>query len=56
VTCRASATPGSTALPAEFGELKPTDQAEASRRWSTIDRRVIDQVPRIPLLDWPPRR
>ena len=33
------------------GELEATDQAAATRLWSTIDRRIIDQAPWIPLVD-----
>ena len=44
--------PGTDQLIRRAGELESTDQAAASRLWSTIDRRIIDQAPWIPLVDW----
>ena len=43
--------PGADRLIRRAGELEATDQAAASRLWSTIDRRIIDQAPWIPLVD-----
>ncbi len=36
----------------QAGELESTDQAAASRLWSTIDRRVTNRAPWIPLVYW----